>query len=99
MTIIQPNKHKTRRVADILIVFLGVVVFGSAAVTVFSYSHVAGLKHDISRLENEIEKSRSANADLKNDLFRMTDPQSLEAIASEKGLIEDRNPRWVFASL
>lgn len=99
MTIIQPNKHKNQRISDILLVCLGVVVFGAAAVTVFSYSRVAGLRHDVSRLEGEIEKSRAVNADLKNDLFRMTDPQSLEAIAAEKGLIEDRNPRWVFASL
>lgn len=99
MTIIQPNKYKSQKTADIFIACLGIAVFSMAAVTVFSYSHVAGLKHDISRLENEVEQSRSVNADLKNNLFRITDPQSLEAIAAEKGLIEDRNPRWVFASL
>jgi cell division protein FtsL len=86
-------------VADILIVCLGIIVFGAAAVTVFSYSRVAGLKHEIAVLERDIDKAKSMNADLKNDLFRMTDPQSLETIAAEKGLIEDRNPKWVFASL
>jgi cell division protein FtsL len=78
---------------------MGVVVFGAAAITVFSYSRVAGLKHDIAVLEQEIDEAKSVNADLKNNLFKMTDPQSLELIAAEKGLIEDRNPKWVFASL
>jgi cell division protein FtsL len=99
MTIIQPNKHKNRKAANALIICLGVAAFGVAAVTVFSYSRVAGLKHEVSVLGSEIDKAKSANAELKNNLFRMTDPQSLEAIAAEKGLIEDRNPKWVFASL
>jgi cell division protein FtsL len=99
MTIIQPNKHKLNKLSDILLVGVGIVVFGIAVLTVFSYSRVAGLKHNISLLESDIEKSRAVNADLKNSLFKMTDPQLLESIATEKGLIEDKNPKWVFASL
>jgi len=99
MTIIQPNKNRSRKISDVLIVCMGVVVFGAAAITVFSYSRVAGLKHNIAVLEQEIDEAKSVNADLKNNLFKMTDPQSLELIAAEKGLIEDRNPKWVFASL
>ena len=84
---------------NFLVIGLGIAVFSFAAVTVFSYSHLAGLKHEISSLAKEIDRAKSENADLKNNLFKMTDPQSLETVAEEYGLIEDKNPKWVFASL
>ena len=99
MTIIQPNKHKKEIAWTMTLIGLGVIAFSTSAMTVFSYSKIAGLRHDISKLETDIDTARAKNADLGNSLFKMTDPQSLESIAAEKGLVEDRNPKWVFASL
>lgn len=50
-------------------------------------------------LEDSIKIEQMNNAELKNTLFKMTDPQMLEIIATEKGLVLDKNPQWVFASL
>lgn len=79
--------------------FLGLFLVLSVIFCGYAYSRTVGMKHEIISLEESVNLSRVKNAELKNTIFKMTDPQILETIAEEKGLVEDKNPQWVSASL
>lgn len=65
---------------------------------IYIYSQTVNLKHDILSLGETIEELRLKNAELKNDLYRLTDRENLEKLARSRGLVQDNNPKWVFAS-
>lgn len=95
MTIIQPNKHK-----DIkrLVTSLGVFLVGSILVLVFVYLQTVDLEHDLAKSRTQLEDAKVENADLKNEYYNLIDADNLEALAKERGFIEDKNPKWAFAS-
>ena len=98
MTIIQPNKEKK---SGILTVVICLFAAASVGMTVFCgclYSKTVSFQNSIAVSEKSIEESRTENAELKNKLFKITDPQLIEEIAGEKGLVKDTDPRWVLAS-
>jgi len=99
MTIVKPKKQRNESVWKMALLLSGTALIASIIFCGFIYSKTVGLKHEILSHKESVKAERTANAELKNDLFKMTDPQMLEAIAEEKGLIEDKNPQWVFASL
>lgn len=99
MTIIQPNRNKGARYWTLLIATLATSSLGLVLYVASLYSKTVDLKHDIARIEEDIKKERVTNAETKSQLFRMTDPQLLTETAKQKGLIEDKSPKWVFASL
>jgi cell division protein FtsL len=99
MTIIKPNKQKKEAVWIYAFSFIGISLVLSVIFCGCIYSKTVGLKHEIATLGSRINSEKTDNAELKNVIFKMTDPQILETIAEEKGLVEDKNPQWVFASL
>lgn len=99
MTIVKPNKQKKEVVWTWVFASLGIALVLSVASCGCIYAKTVVLKHDISSLEEIINEEKTRNAELNNEVFRMTDPQILEIIAEEKGLVEDNNPQWVFALL
>jgi len=99
MTIVKPNSQKNESAWKLVFSLAGIALVASVIFCGFIYSKTVGLKHEISSHKESVKAERTANAELKNDLFKMTDPQMLEAIAEEKGLVEDKNPQWVFALL
>jgi cell division protein FtsL len=99
MTIIKPNKQKKESLWTWIISSVGIMLVLSVIACGCVYSKIVGIEHEIAALEENISLGKTKNAELKTAVFRMTDPQILEAIAEEKGLIEDKNPQWVFASL
>ncbi|MFA4999547.1 MAG: hypothetical protein WC519_02370 [Parcubacteria group bacterium] len=99
MTIIRPNNQRIASTWRLIISLAGTVLVASVIFCGCVYSKTVGLKHDIMSLEDSIKIEQMNNAELKNTLFKMTDPQMLEIIATEKGLVLDKNPQWVFASL
>lgn len=96
MTVIQPNKNSIAGVG--LFFVLGAILCLGILVEVFAYSQTVSLKHDIIQLSSEIEEMRLMSAELKNDLYKITDQKNLDALAKELGLVQDKNPKWVFAS-
>lgn len=95
MTIIQPNK--TQNLIHLLFIF-GTALVLIAAFYVFIYSKTVSLKHDIEKVEAQLNELRVQNAELKNDFYSALDSRKLEELAKEKGLIYDKNPQWEFAS-
>jgi cell division protein FtsL len=99
MTIVKTNNPKSESAWKIVFLSAGCLLVSSIVFCGFIYSKTVGLKHEIASYKMTAKNEKTENAELKNALFKMTDPQMLEAIAEEKGLVEDKNPQWVFASL
>ncbi|MBI1838811.1 MAG: septum formation initiator family protein [Candidatus Colwellbacteria bacterium] len=95
MTIIQPNKNKS--LSRIIFVLGGILVL-TASFYVFTYANSVGLNQDIKVSEKNLERLKVENAELKNDLFALTDSRRLDELAKEKNLIYDKNPQWAIAS-
>jgi cell division protein FtsB len=95
MTIIQPNKYQNIKRLTIILssILIGVVVFG-----VFLYLQTVNAKHDLTKMKQELENMRVQNAELKEKYYSLVDATSLEQLAEERGLIQDKNPQWAFAS-
>lgn len=96
MTVIQPNKNKTGFLKTIFM--MSVMVFGLLATEIWIYSQTVNLKHDIISLDSKLDALRLENAELKNRFYNLTDKSSFDALAKDRGLIEDKNPKWVFVS-
>lgn len=95
MTIIQPNKNEDiRRLITLLTIGL-VAVF---LAVVFLYLQTVSLKHDLAKKHNTLETLKVENAELKNNFYNLVDVGNLEKLAGELGLVQDKNPQWVFAS-
>jgi len=77
---------------------MGFIVFSLLLSEIWTYSQTVNLKHDIISLGSKIDALQLDNAKLKNTFYSLTDKNNLELLAREKGLIEDKNPKWVFVS-
>jgi cell division protein FtsL len=99
MTIIKPNEQRREsKKKSLVFLAIGILVI-SVVFCGALYSKTVDIKHEISSHKELLREGKVVNAELRNTLFKMTDPQMLEKIAEEKGLVEDKNPQWVFASL
>ncbi|MDD5710501.1 MAG: hypothetical protein PHV43_00125 [Candidatus Colwellbacteria bacterium] len=63
-----------------------------------SYMNLVGIKHDLLALRSSLELAKIENAELKNQYFQLTNAESLEKLAGEMGLVQDKSPEWVLAS-
>jgi cell division protein FtsL len=99
MTIIRPNEQKKESRWKLALFFATGTLVTLVIFCGIIYSKTVDFKHEIASHKNSLEEEKIANAELQNILFKMTDPQMIESIAEEKGLVEDKNPQWVFASL
>lgn len=96
MTVIQPNRSSKNPIY--LLLGLGILVFLGVSAAIAIHSQTVNLKHDILGVSSELEELKLRNAELKNSFYKLTDQKILEEVAKERGLIQDKNPKWVFAS-
>lgn len=95
MTVIRPNKkNRTARLA----IRLGLVSILFLILNISVYSGTVDVKHEISEISKNVEQMRANNADLKNEFYSLTGQENLDRLAAERGLVKDKNPKWVFAS-
>lgn len=95
MTVIQPNKNEN--LTHLMFIFGFILVFVAFSCVIF-YSRTVSLRHDIARAEQEIDDMKVKNAELKNSFYALVDSNALQQLAAEKGLVNDKNPQWEFAS-
>lgn len=95
MTVIQPNKDSGILK---LIISLSALLVGVAALTIIVYSKTVGLRQDIANLTQSIQTEQVQNAELKDQLFAITDPSNLQKLAAKEGFIRVVNPQWAFVS-
>lgn len=60
-------------------------------------SKAEGFRFEAQKFKKEIDEAHLVNADLKGRIMKATDEEAIGVLAAEKGLIQDKNPRWVFA--
>ena len=99
MTIVKPNYHIQESKWRWTLIFSSTTLVALIIFCGCIYARTVEIKHDISSVKKTVASEKEENIELKNTLFKMTDPQTLETLAEEKGLIKDDNPQWVFASL
>lgn len=69
-----------------------------AVSNVMLYSRSVSLAHDIGQLRGELDALQVKNADLKNTLYQETGSAALEKLSKDRGMVQDKNPEWAFAS-
>jgi cell division protein FtsL len=96
MTVIKPNKNKSRW--NSIIFFCAVGAIFCVALNVFFYARSVAYRQESRKAEARLENLRLRNAELKNRIFNLTDLNSMKDFAEKNGLIKDGNPRWEIAA-
>ena len=88
----------------ILILLLIIVGVGALRLIVV-YNRVVNLEHGIAQMKAGLTKLETENAELKEKVFTLFTTQNIDAFAAERGLVQEKKPRyfttsdqWVFAS-
>ncbi|MCL5006874.1 MAG: hypothetical protein M1153_01900 [Patescibacteria group bacterium] len=95
MTVIQPNKDKG---VMGLIIFFSAVLLGVSSLTIVFYSKTVNTQQDIAALTQSVQAEQVQNAELKDQLYKTTDPTNLENLAVKEGFVKVVNPQWAFVS-
>jgi len=91
MTIIKPQKnnwHSKFFLLVFLLLFLGAVFY------IKEYNQLANGRYELENLKKVIAQLEEKNNDLKNELFKFTDPKRLSDLAQEKALVLERHPQY-----
>lgn len=62
---------------------------------IFQYTHLADSRFELSSLKERLVVLEASNADLKNNLYELTDPARLERFGREQGLVLERQPEYL----
>jgi hypothetical protein len=92
MTIIEPNK--SHFLQSSLLYFAGAMLVLMVA-GIYFYNLNVSLKYGISMQEKEIRQLETANADLRNEMYRILDVRNLSAVIQKRNLIQDKNPDYM----
>jgi cell division protein FtsL len=76
-----------------------------AANLVVVYNRLVNADHDIQDLGEQVRNSQTANAELKEEIYGIFSSDALDALATDRSLVRERNPeyleiphRWFLAS-
>ena len=93
MTILQPNKKKPN--VKLFTISAVAVVLLWAYFSIIFYNDVVDLRHTIGAQEKLVDNLQVDNAELKNKLYLTLDVNNVAGLASESGLILDKNPGYL----
>lgn len=85
MTIIAPKKNKNN--INLIIIGLVLPVLVLAYWSISIYNQTVNLKHVLDDSRNQIQELKVTNADLKNQLYQLTDSRNLIQLGEDKGLV------------
>lgn len=92
MTIIKPSISRIH--LRFLLLFFAALLAGGV-IYVFEYNSLVNLRYQSNALKRSIIEAQAANADLKNQMYKMIDPAQLQKLASDKALVLDRHPAYL----
>lgn len=92
MTIIEPNKNYFLQSS--LMYFAGIMLVLMAA-GIYFYNLNVSLKYSVNMQEKAIRQLETANADMRNEMFRILDLRNLTAVIKDRNLIQDKNPDYL----
>jgi cell division protein FtsL len=78
----------------ILIALIGLLVI-TAVVLIIIYNRYVNLNHELSQIGDQINKIQTENAEFKEKIFAQFDDLRLTELATERGLVKDRNPEYI----
>lgn len=91
MTIFNPSQQKSN--TRFIIILTAIVLVGGTAL-VLQYNELVALRVEERQLKSTIEKGIVKNAELKNELYTMTDSRRLEEVAVAGALVLERRPTY-----
>lgn len=71
------------------------MIFLGGGVYIFEYKSFIDSKHELKSIKDNIINLQEANADLKEEIYQLTDPTELQKIAKENNLILDKKPEYL----
>jgi len=92
MTIIRPIEARNN-VRFLILLF--VVIFVGGIFYVLEYNSLVNARYEVSSLKKQIADASTANIDLKNNLYKMTDPVQLDSLAAKYQLTLERRPQYI----
>jgi hypothetical protein len=93
MTIIEPNKaNYSYGPAVFMTLFLLASLTG---VYIYFYSESVNLKHSIFEDSKNLQALQVSNAELKNQLYQITDLTNLDSIIESGKLVKDNKPEYI----
>ena len=93
MTIIQPKHHKFK--INLLLAGLILAMLAMAYWSISMYTQTVDLRHLLRSQEEELQKVKVANAEIKNELYSLTDYKNLTSMSEERGLVRINSTDYV----
>lgn len=93
MTVIEFGKRDLKInffIASLVVAFVLCAGWG-----IVLYNNLIGLRHDVKETKEILSHAQVRNAELKNELYHITDSVLEEAFLSESGLVLDQSPQYV----
>lgn len=92
MTIIQP--HKKLNITFYLFGVSFLIIF-SGMLAVYMYNSLVNLRYSMSENTKFLEQLSVENAELRNAVSRMANPETLEILAQQINFKKDRSPEYL----
>jgi len=92
MTIIEPNKARYSYNSSPLL--LSFALIGLVLLNIYIYNENVGLKHSISDGSKNLQNLQVANAEFKNQLYKITDVSSLNILVKNNNLVKETKPKY-----
>ena len=92
MTIIKPNE-KSKYIKFLLTLSAFIIMGG--VIYIFEYNSLADSRYYLKKIKAEIAEGENKSSDLKNEIFKITDPQTLKSLAESHSLIPENNPKYL----
>jgi hypothetical protein len=93
MTIIKPEQsfQKLGYIIGALVLVLAI----AAGSLVAMYVKVVDTEHNIGTLKESIQTTEADSASMRDKTFALLDGNTFRALAEQRSLVEDRNPRYI----
>lgn len=91
MTIIQPHKKFNTTFYTGGVILL--IVF-SAIWAIYLYNGIVNMRHELSVQRKRLESLGVENAELRNDVLRVVNSETMESLAQQLNLTKERQPRY-----
>lgn len=85
-------RHKEKRFAPLVILGACLVIFGAAYIVL--YQKTVQSAHQTAALKDELVAQKTANAELKERLYRLLDLKDPSLLAGRMGLVKDAAPHY-----
>ena len=93
MTILQPHKKLT--LLTKLLIILAIPLALEIVFLVILSNQTVNLRHEILKMNLEIQRVENANVELKDKVFALFDNQSLEDFSAKHALVQEKKPEYL----